>query len=639
MTAESALVAALAPAPDGGTDNASRSDRYRRRSMPTRVLWLTKGLGPGGTERLLVELARARDPKRVELTAAYVLPWKDHLAGDLEAAGVETVCLSRRMRDPCWPLHLRRLVVDRGFDVVHSHSPVPAVAMRLVAWSTRPTSRPALVTTEHNTWTSHHWATRAANGLTSGADSVTYAVTEEVVATLRGTARRRAEVLVHGIDVDLAAARPEGERMQVRAGLGLAADDVVIGTVANLRAQKDYPTLLTAARLLVDRGVSFRLVAVGQGPLEREVAERRDQLGLHDHVLLAGFRPDAVAVMAACDVFVLASAWEGLPVAVMEATALGLPIVATSVGGIAEQLAPTEAVLVPPRDPVALADALEAVVVDPRRRAALAAAARSAATRFDVHRTMQTLTSRYEQFLDEDDGRRHRWCLGAGIVVSPDLELRPATPDDREQVLSLLRVTLGWEDDSRYRDLFAWKHERNPFGPSFAWVVERHGDIVAVRLFMRWHFVPRRHDGAGGTCGRHGDAPRPPGWRAVLGADAARVGDVPLRGCGLRLQHPERREPTWIPQARLARGGPPGHGRAALDRTGLRFGRAQWRTGRAVVRPDRCRCRDRLMAGWAGHLAGMAAGVVERPDAAHCIRPAICPLALRAARSPLPRCR
>ena len=94
------------------------------------MLWLTKGLGPGGTERLLVELSRARDRGRVELAVAYVLPWKDHLAGELEAAGVETVCLSMRRRDPRWPLRLRRLVADGGFAVVHSHSPVPAVAAR-----------------------------------------------------------------------------------------------------------------------------------------------------------------------------------------------------------------------------------------------------------------------------------------------------------------------------------------------------------------------------------------------------------------------------------------------------------------------------------------------------------------------------
>ncbi len=218
--------------------------------MAMRVLWLTKGLGPGGTERLLVEMARARDPTRVEPAVAYVLPWKDHLAGELEEAGVQTVCLSTRRRDPWWPVRLRRLMASRRFDVVHSHAPVPAVAARLAVSSLSFARRPVLVTTEHNTWTSLRPATRWANRLTSGLDAATVAVTEETRASLRGAAAERAEVLVHGIDVDRIAARPDGERAVVRAGLGLALDEFVIGTVANLRAQKDYPTLLGAARVL-----------------------------------------------------------------------------------------------------------------------------------------------------------------------------------------------------------------------------------------------------------------------------------------------------------------------------------------------------------------------------------------------------
>ena len=296
-------------------------------------------------------------------------------------------------------------MADGGFDVVHNHSPVLAVAARLAGRTVPADRRPVMMTTEHNTWGSYHWATRWANRLTSRADLATFAVTEEVRASLRGVAGERAEVLVHGIDIDRVVAAAAGHRATVRDGLGLRADEVVVGTVANLRAQKDYPTLLAAARLLVDRGVAFRLVAVGQGPLEREITSRRDELGLGDHVVLAGFRPDAVDVMAACDVFVLASAWEGLPVAVMEAAALGLPIVATAVGGIAEQFGPTDALLVPPRDPVALAGALESVLADPCRRAELASAARSAAPRFDIRRAIETITTRYEQLVGVSPAR------------------------------------------------------------------------------------------------------------------------------------------------------------------------------------------------------------------------------------------
>ena len=239
----------------------------------------------------------------------------------------------------------------------HRYRPPPPVSLARTVPADR---RPVTVSTEHNTWSSHHPVTRWANRLTGRLDAATFAVTEEVRASMSGPAAARAEVLVHGIDVAAVAARPAAVRTAIRARLGIGPDEFAIGTVANFRPQKDYPNLLAAARLLVDRGEQYRIVAVGQGPLEADITRRRDELGLRDHVELLGFRPDAVDVMAACDAFTLASAWEGLPVAVMEALALGLPIVATAVGGVAEHLDATCAVLVPPGDPAALADGLAA---------------------------------------------------------------------------------------------------------------------------------------------------------------------------------------------------------------------------------------------------------------------------------------
>ncbi len=139
----------------------------------------------------------------------------------------------------------------------------------------------------------------------------------------------------------------------------------------------------------------------------------------------------------------------------------------------------------PPRDPVALAGALESVLADPCRRAELASAARSAAPRFDIRRAIETITTRYEQLVGVSPARPSPAPIRRHVDA---IDLRPATPDDREQILALLGVSLGWDDDTRYRELFAWKHERNPFGRSLAWVVERDGRVVAVRLFMRWMF-------------------------------------------------------------------------------------------------------------------------------------------------------
>ena len=413
-------------------------------------------------------------------------------------------------------------------------------------------------------------------------------------------------------------------------------DALVIGTVANFRAQKDYPTLLAAARLLVDRGVPFRLVAVGQGPLEREITDRRDELGLGDHVVLAGFRPDAVEVMAACDVFVLASAWEGLPVAAMEAAALGLPIVATSVGGIAEQFGPTDAVLVPPGDPVALAGALESVLTDPHRRAELSSAARLAAARFDIHRAMETLTARYEQLVGTPAWPPEPSPVPAHAAPRRD---RAAAGDTRRPGRDppLLRVSLGWDDAPRYRELFAWKHERNPFGPSLAWVVEHHGRVVAVRLFMRWEF--RR----GGTT-----------VRAVRAVDTATHPDHQGRGLftALTLHALEacradgvafvfntpnvQSLPGYLKMGWREVGRPRTAVRAASPQRPRRRP-PQPRPRGALVATDRRRFRHRLVARWWRPVAGTVARVVDRPDVANRVRRAVRALAIRPERPALSR--
>ena len=134
---------------------------------------------------------------------------------------------------------------------------------------------------------------------------------------------------------------------------------------------------------------------VGQGPLEAEIRAEHDRLGLEGCVDLLGERSDAIRVMSACDGFVLASNNEGLPVAVMEALALGLPVVGTEVGGMPEAVDDTNGVLVPPRDPQALADALAALAADPERRIALAEGARRSSARFDISRTVARVEQIY----------------------------------------------------------------------------------------------------------------------------------------------------------------------------------------------------------------------------------------------------
>ena len=145
----------------------------------------------------------------------------------------------------------------------------------------------------------------------------------------------------------------------VRAELGVGDEEIVVGTVANFRQAKRYDLLIEAAQIVVDRLPSVRFVAVGQGPLEDKVRAWHKASGLGDRFLLTGYRADARRVMSAFDLFTLGSEHEGLPVAVMEALALGLPVVATAVGGLPEAVDDgVEGRLVPPLRPDLLADAI-----------------------------------------------------------------------------------------------------------------------------------------------------------------------------------------------------------------------------------------------------------------------------------------
>lgn len=359
-----------------------------------RVLWLTKGLGPGGAERLLLEQAQAETPGRVVYEAAYLLPWKQHLVAPLEAAGVRTHCLGVASDlDPRWCWRLANLLRSNRFDVVHAHSPLSASAARVLVRTTFRST--AFVYTEHNRWSSHHRGTRAANQVTFSLNHASIAVSDAVAESMTPRARARSVVITHGIDVDAVRAHA-CERDAVRSEFGVAPHEVFAVTVANLRENKRYPDLLAAARRVVDAAAPVVFAAAGQGPLEQEIRVEHARSGLGERFQLLGYREDARRILAGADLFVLSSAHEGLPVAVMEAFALGVPVVATAVGGLREAVTPGEnGLLVPPGDPVALAGAI-IDASDPTYRSMLAAGAAAAGDRYSVTAAAARIEAVYE---------------------------------------------------------------------------------------------------------------------------------------------------------------------------------------------------------------------------------------------------
>ena len=357
----------------------------RSTTAPIRVLWLAKGLGPGGMERLLLHQARFADRSAFHVQAAYLRPDKHHLVPGLRSLGVESTCLDgAALQDPRWAPRLRRLLVEQRIDVVHVHSPAVAAIARVVARSVRP--RPRVVYTEHNVWSSYDRATRLANHATYGLDDAHIAVSEQVRESVPARFQGGLTTVIHGIDISAVRAERAG-RDAVRASLGIGPSDdsVLIGTVANFRSEKAYPDLLAAAVVVLSRTPNARFVSIGQGHLEGAIKAEHARLGLDDRFRFLGYRDDATRVMAAFDIFTLASHFEGLPVTLMEARALGLPVVVTRVGGLPAHVRDgVDGVLVSPGRPSELADALVGLVADPSRRASLGAASAGGAEAFDA---------------------------------------------------------------------------------------------------------------------------------------------------------------------------------------------------------------------------------------------------------------
>jgi glycosyltransferase involved in cell wall biosynthesis len=399
------LLAFFPMKPEGAACEASQFDAG---ADPIRVLWLTKGLDLGGQEKLLELLARAHDRKRFSIECAYAAAGLDHQVPALEAAGVPCRCLAVPGRRWSWIRGLFSLLRQDRFDVVHVHSPlVAALARPMVALRPR-RRRPVLITTSHLEWFGYHPLTRWANRLTARLDDVPIAVSPAVARSMSGRARDRAVVMLQGIDVaDLRRRFVDGHEVEVAvAERAVDADtstgdevDVVICTVANLSPQKDYATLLHAARLVVARRPQVRFVAVGYDvdDYARQMRDLRDQLGLADRFEFTGVRDDAVAVMAAADVYVVASAFEAAPITAMEAAAIGVPIVATDVGIMGDVFTNDEDCLrVPVGDPAALADSLVRMVDDGELRHRLVKhASRLADERFDIARVIVELETLY----------------------------------------------------------------------------------------------------------------------------------------------------------------------------------------------------------------------------------------------------
>jgi glycosyltransferase involved in cell wall biosynthesis len=344
-----------------------------------KVLHVVRSLAVGGAERIVIELAMhglgTHGSGRGRGDEVCCVVEEGDLAGELRDAGVSVHVLGRGSRfDPAAILKLARLIARGGFSVVHNHG---FAALSVGVPASLLAAPKAVVRTEHEAVHASSTLARVASRAMARCEDAQIAVADAVRDSIVADGRIppwRLITIRSGIDARRL--RSATRRRQTRTELGIPDDAVVALSVGTLTPEKDHANLLEAVSRLngKDNGIVF-LIA-GQGPLADELAQMAARLKLSDRVRLLGRRLDVPALLEASDIFVAPSAWEGLPVALLEAMAAGVPCVATDVGGVPELLQHgVTGVLVPPRDPEALARGIEALSSDASARERIGRAA------------------------------------------------------------------------------------------------------------------------------------------------------------------------------------------------------------------------------------------------------------------------
>jgi len=385
---------------------------------PATVLYLVDGLGLSGKTKAMVDLILGLDPRRYRAHVACFDTEGSPLAQRLREAGVaidEVPCADGL--NLAVMVRLREVVKRLRPDVIHCYNPRTMLYGGIVARATgvRATlgtlSAFACLTPDgdYRFLPQRLFSVSKRNRLRNRLVSSLMRAIVTVSPTLGQRFCRynwidpaRLRVVSYGVEVGRFS-RVTGDQIAAfRARFGLGAGDLVITSVGRLVEQKDYPTQVRAFALAAARNPSLRMLLVGDGPLRGELEALARELGVAERVRFAGHCDDVPVALRAADIFVLASKFEPYGVAILEAKAAGVAIVATRVNEIPEILGEgATGRLVAPEDPAEMAKAFEELAGDATARRALGA--RAAADAVERH-SLRAAIEAYQGLYDEVRG-------------------------------------------------------------------------------------------------------------------------------------------------------------------------------------------------------------------------------------------
>jgi len=352
---------------------------------PVRVVWGLDSMNVGGTELNAVRVAERLDPERVSLTVA-CLGGEGPMSERYAEVGVEVIHfpIESLYGPSAWRqgLRLARFLRRRSAHVFHAHDiysnifglPWARLAgtPRVIGsrrWWEGPASRAHTV--------ANRIAYRFAHRVLVNAPAL-----KELVAEKEGIPPERMTYVPNFVEEEAFQDVTAEERERWRARLGIPDNTWVVGITANLRPEKDHPTLFEAVRILLDDGVDVHLAVVGDGPERGALEEMTRSMAIGERVTFTGHQPNRPNLHQLFDVSVLCSQTEGFSNALVEAMAAGKPVVATRVGGTPDVVEDgVSGFLVPVGEAAALARKVGQVLSDPKLAGDLGRRGRMAARR------------------------------------------------------------------------------------------------------------------------------------------------------------------------------------------------------------------------------------------------------------------
>jgi len=321
-----------------------------------RILFVLTGLAYGGAETQLVRLATRLKSRGWEVSVVSLMPPKAYVE-DLEAAGIPVFSLGirRKLPDLVPVLRFARIIRKWRPDIVHSHMVHANLLARIVRFLA---PIPVLICSARSIDEGGRFREilyRLTDSLCDLTTQVSHAGLERYVR-VGAVPRHKIRYIPNGVDTERFKPNLE-DRLKFRKELGV--DGFVWLAVGRFDPPKDYPSMLQAFARVVHKHSNTILLIAGDGPLRKTMENLARELGIEKRTKFLGIRRDIPQLMNAADAYVMSSSWEGMPNVLLEASATGLPIVATDVGGNREiVLDGVTGFLVPPRNPEALARAM-----------------------------------------------------------------------------------------------------------------------------------------------------------------------------------------------------------------------------------------------------------------------------------------